>query len=429
MKSILKLKESKHYKWAVVAAAFVMVFTCLGFCSSTKGLYLDAITDALGIKRSLFSINDSCRFITTAVVNLFFGVLVQKFGPRKMVAAGFLALIGSALVYSVAEHIFQFYMGGMLLGLGLSWTTTTMVGYIVERWCKEHKGTIMGAVLAANGLGGALGVSIMSPLIHNEANAFGYRDAYRLTALILLVVGIAVVLVFRDRTANDAPPAAKGKPKRGESWSGISFKEALRKPYFYVLAACVFFTGMSLQSVVGVGSAHLRDVGFDDGFVDLVLCVHSLTLAASKFLSGFSYDRLGLKKTLAICNVSAILMVLLLAMVKVGPIGSTMALIYGVLSSAALPLETIMIPLITSDMFGKKDYAKILGILVSVNTAGYAVGVPVANVCFDAFGTYCPALFATSGLMLLVLIVYQFVFRAADRQRQAVRSAEAELAE
>lgn len=43
----------QRYRWVIVAASFLMVFVCLGFCSSSKSLYLAAITEALGIKRSL----------------------------------------------------------------------------------------------------------------------------------------------------------------------------------------------------------------------------------------------------------------------------------------------------------------------------------------------------------------------------------------
>ena len=107
--------KKSWYRWVIVASMFVMVFVCLGFCSSNKGVYLSAITEALGIKRSLFSVNDSCRYITTAVINLFFGALIARFGVRKLVAAGFLSLIISALLYATASNIFVFYLGGSFL--------------------------------------------------------------------------------------------------------------------------------------------------------------------------------------------------------------------------------------------------------------------------------------------------------------------------
>ena len=151
-------KKKLNYKWVVIAACFLMIFTCLGFGSSTKPLFLGPITEALGIKRSLFSINDSFRYITTSIVNIFFGALIAKFGPKKLIGFGFLSLMCSALCYALAPNIFVFYIGGMLLGMGFSFTGTTMVGYVVNKWCKRNKGTIMGAVLASNGLGGALSV-------------------------------------------------------------------------------------------------------------------------------------------------------------------------------------------------------------------------------------------------------------------------------
>ncbi len=129
----------QRYRWVIVAASFLMVFVCLGFCSSSKSLYLAAITEALGIKRSLFSINDSCRYIATAVVNLFFGALCARFGRKRLIAAGFACLIASMLLYAYAPNIYLFYLGGVLLGLGLAWTTTTMVGSIVHRWCPADK--------------------------------------------------------------------------------------------------------------------------------------------------------------------------------------------------------------------------------------------------------------------------------------------------
>ena len=141
------------YKWVIAALCFIMVFTCLGFCSSTRSLFVKPITEALSMERSVYSFTDSFRFIAVAIVNMFFGALVSKFGLRKLIAAGFISLTLSMTIYATANVFWQFYIAGTLLGIGFSWTTTTMVGCVVNRWCKENKGTIMGAILAANGLG------------------------------------------------------------------------------------------------------------------------------------------------------------------------------------------------------------------------------------------------------------------------------------
>lgn len=426
MNPIRKMKSQPWYMWVISGCCFIMVFTCLGFCSSTKPMYLSAITDALNIERSLFSINDSCRYITTAVINLFFGALIAKFGPRKLIAAGFLALCASMLTYSFAENIVVFSIGGCLLGLGLAWCTTTMVGYVVGRWCKKHRGTIMGAILAANGLGGALAAQIVGPIIRGSEDGFGYRKAYLVTAAILFAVGAIVVTLFKNAPDNEkaAPVVGKKKPK-GELWSGITFAQCLRTPYFYIACVCIFMTGMCLQGVNGVYKAHMNDVGIDAAYGDMVVSVHSLTLAGFKFLTGIIHDKKGMRFTMVLCDVAAVVMAIMLVLVAPTSFGMVMAMGYGVLCSMALPLETIMLPLLAGDLFGEKDYAKMLGIFVSVNTTGYAVGAPLTNLIYDIFGTYVPAFYFVAGTMVVVAVVFQFALNAAEKKKHQVELEEA----
>lgn len=417
---MIQEKRKLEYKWIIVALCFLMVFTTLGFCSSNKGLYLSAITEALGIKRSVFSFGDSCRYVTTAVVNLFFGTLVSRYGTRKLIGAGFLCLIISCILYAVGTNVIFFYFAGAFLGMGLSWTTTTMVGCVVGRWCKENKGTIMGAILCANGLGGALAAQIVSPIIYEEGNPFGYRNSYFLVAAILLVVGVIVVSFFKEAPALQTEEKHAKKKARGQSWVGMDFALAVRKPYFYMALVCIFFTGLMLQGITGVSAAHMKDVGLDASFVATIVSIHALSLAAFKFLSGFMYDRFGLRITMTISDVAAVLIMIILATLNGSDSGKIMALMYAVLSSIALPLETVMLPIFATDLFGDKAYEKVMGLFVSVNTAGFAVGAPLMNWSFDRFGTYRPIFLVCAGIMVIVLITFQFILSASQKVKKEI---------
>ncbi len=420
------MKKKLDYQWVIVVTCFIMEFVALGFCSSNKSLYLGAITEALNIKRSLFSINDSVRFITSAVVNLFFGALIQKLGARKMVGIGFAALIAAMQIYAHANNVFVFYIGGSLLGLGLAFCTTTMIGSIIRRWVKENTGTILGFVLAANGLGGALAAQIVTPIIYEEGNPFGYRNAYNLVTLILIATGILAVVFLRNQPKDDtsaAPTPHKKKP-RGGGWVGISYADAKKKPYFYTALVGIFLTGMVLQGVNGASAAHMKDVGLDAGYVATVLSIHSIALMAFKFSTGVMYDKWGLRITMIVCDIAALVVMVFLALVSNTPAGMVYAMIYGIFSSLALPLETIMLSLIATDLFGNKSFDKILGIIAALNTLGYAVGAPLMNFCYDAFGTYVPFIWVCVGIMAVVTIVYQFVITSADKERKAILAAQ-----
>jgi len=418
MKSRQK-KRGIEYKWIIIALCFIMVFTCLGFCSSNKSLYTFAITDALGIQRSAFSLNDSCRYITTAIVNMFFGSLVSKFGTKKLICAGFVSLILSCLAYSVATNVFVIYLGGCLLGIGLAWTTTTMVGCVVNKWCKENKGTIMGFVLCSNGLGGALAAQIVSPIIYEEGTIFGYRNAYRLIALILLVVLVLVVVFFREQPKNyeHTQNVVTKKKTRGQSWIGMEYSEALKTKYFYVASVCIFFTGFVLQGVNGVAAVHMKDIGLDAAYVATVLSAHSIALAGFKFLTGFLYDRFGLRITMNLCSFAAVIAMISLSFVTDSHTGMVLAMGYGVISALALPLETIMLPIYAGDLFGEKSFDKIMGKFVSFNVLGYALGAPVMGWFYDVTGTYELGLIISAVIMVMILVVMQFVLKSAHRCR------------
>lgn len=418
---MLNEKNKKFdYMWIIVGLSFLLVCISLGFCSSTNSLFLHPVTEHLSIERSAYSLTNSFRFVATAIVNLFFGSLIVKFGPKKLIVAGVFCLICAMTLYAIAESVIVFYIGGILLGIGFSWTTTTMVGYVVNVWVKKNRGTIMGAILASNGIGGAIAMQIVSPVI--ESGETGYKTAYFLIAIILAVLLSLVVIFFKDKPKH-AESLATGhvkKKSRGESWVGIGWNEIVKKWWFYLTLVCLFLTGLCLQGVTGVSAAHMKDVGIDGALVATVLSVHSISLACFKFLTGVIYDRCGLRITVTSCAVTAVFVMIMLTLVSNSTLGISLSFAYGVLSSFALPLETIVLPIYASDLFGEKSYGKVLGVVVSLNVTGYAVGSPLVNLCYDLTGSYNLAFYICAGLMVAVIVGLQFVISAANKEKTKI---------
>ena len=412
-------KKKLDYMWVIVGTCAVMIFICLGFCSGTKGLFLEPITSYYQFERSLFSINSSFRYISTSIVNIFFGSLIAKFGAKKLVSAGFVALLISMLLYAFATTLVVFYLAGIFLGIGCAWTGTTIVGYVVNKWCKKNRGSIMGGILAVNGLGGALATVVVTPIINSAPD--GYKTAFLVISAILVVFGILIVILIKDKPKDHVEEAPTSSKKgRGEGWVGIEYKQAVRKGYFYGAAVCIFFCGMVLQGITGVAKAHMIDVGISEDFSTLALSIGWIVLTVSKFFIGFVYDKKGLRASTIICCSSAVLAMLTLAFLSNSSYGNVFTMSYVIFAQFALPLETIMLPIYASDLFGDKAYNKVLGVFVSVNTAGYALGELLLNVCFDILGSYQYALIACACLMAVVLIALQFIISSANKTRKIV---------
>ena len=142
-----KNNQTKPTKtWLTIILCFVMIFCGLGLWAQ-KGLFTIPLTEALNIDRTLYSFANTIRYAVTAIVNIFFGYFVNKFGSRKLIIVGFITLTLAPLCYALANNVWLIYLGGAFLGVGFSFASTAIVGYVVNKACRKNKGTIVGLVL------------------------------------------------------------------------------------------------------------------------------------------------------------------------------------------------------------------------------------------------------------------------------------------
>lgn len=413
-------KKKLEYKWVILAICFMMEFICLGFCSSNAGMYLTAVADALGFKRTLYSLNTSFRYITSIVLSLFFGTLVQKFGTKKIVYAGLAALICSTVLYGCSNELYMFYLAGALLGVRVIFTGSTMAGTVIRHWFDKDVGKYTGLALSANGIGGAVAAQIISPIINN-GDPFGYRNAYLLSSVIVLIFSVVIIVFLKEPKDRPVPT---GKTKKAASWEGLSYGQLKKKSYFYLTAGLIFFNGICLESINHTGIAHLTDLGINAEFIATVTSAASLILTVAKIVIGVLYDKKGLRFTLFLCHIIMVISYVLIVFADATPFGKFAGMLGIVLSRLALPLETVMIPLLSGDMFGNKSLLNVMGVFVAMKSAGSCIDAPLCNLIFDITGSYIPVYIAFCVLMIAVLIAFQFVITAAYKDKKEMIQAE-----
>jgi Na+/pantothenate symporter len=174
---------------------------------------------------------------------------------------------------------------------------------------------------------------------------------------------------------------------------------------------------------------HMTDIGLPAAFVATTPTVSSLVLTVSKFAVGFSYDKRGLRFTLMFCHATALIAFVLKALLTNSTLGMVMAITASCAASFALPLETVMIPLLTSDLFGSASYAKVLGVFMAMNSLGLCLGSPLGNLYYDISKTYIPCFWLFAVLMVVVAIGFQLLIRVANKDKERILAAQAEEAE
>ena len=411
------------YNVVLIVLCFFMIFFGLGLWGP-KGLFVKPITEALGIERSLYSISDTMRYVATAIVSIFFGTMLNRFGTKMLVCAGFALMAVASVLYALADGLVLFYLGGLLTGVGLCWTGTSVVAYVINKTCKRNRGTVMGFILAANGIGCAVASPVISMLINDSGNPFGYRNAFYLLAAVFALMFVLFLCLFREPTeaaqsdASDSP-----KKSRGVAWVGIEYTQAKRKGYFYGVCVAIFLSGLILSGVSGVTLPYLSDKGLPAELVATISGVSALLLAVFKLVDGFMYDTAGLRATVTISCLSEIGVVICLLLLSNTQADMVFVWVSVLLGAIALPMQTIMVPIYANEFFGDKDYNKILGIFVAVNQIGLAVGAPFMNVFYDVQGNYRLAFLLCIPIMVVLVVLFQFVINSAKKVRQSVLQA------
>ena len=394
------------YKWIIAGTLFVMMFMTLGFCSSNRGVYLTAITEALNMPRASFSASYSLRFITSMTLSLFFGYFIAHLGAKRLALIGIASLTASCLLYATGTNVIVFGIAAILLGLGISFTGNTIAGYIVREWFSEKKGTFMGIIMAANGVGGAVALQIMGPIIDlDNTQSFGYRKAYFIIAALMVIVGILILIFLKDKPKEESKIQEMVAEKAKKKDYGTPLSELVRQKRFYGAIIPIFISGFILTGISEVSSPLFHDVGFSAEYITLLGTIASLSLTIAKMSMGVISDKFGTKCSMYICFTAAILAMLALPIIDNTAFGKALAIVKSFLGQMAMPLETIMLPLLTMAMFDKRDFAKMLCILNAASRAGISLAGPLFNLCFDKLGSYNLAIYISCALMAGAFIV------------------------
>lgn len=416
-------RKKIFYGWMIALCCFLMTFVGLGLGNSPKGQYIVPVTADLEMSRSLFTFTFSIREIVKSAANLFFGVLAVKFGPRKLASAGFASLAVCFLLFSVSSALPTFYLGGVLMGIGVTFTSTATVSALVSNWFVDHRGTIMGVIFAGSGLGGTL----FSLLTQGWIFGYGWRRAYLLTAAVMAVMVLPMALFLRNRpeekglAALGAGGTAQVRKRKTIAWKGLPFRTLWTRPYFYAGCAAAFFFGALTNPVMTTVVAQLENNGLTGESAAVVYSALQLAMAAAKILCGMMYDRWGLNISVTVCLLADAIGCCLLAVANSLPLAVAFALIF----AFCLPLETIMIPLVAADLYGQQSSTQCVGVFLALMSAGIAVGTPVIQAFYDVTASYAGILLLFGGISVGVLLVLLAAGRRAGQLRREEQEREA----
>jgi MFS family permease len=366
--------------WITLGVAFGLYFSFPVFFVAL----LEEFGWSRGATAGAFSLSSIVQGLLAPVV----GILVDRFGPRRVMLAGALLLGGGCVLSSSIGSLWSLYLvTGMLVAAGVCAVGWVPCGALISRWFANRKGSMMG--LAFSGMG--MGVLVVGPVAQWLIVTRGWRAAYVMLGLGTLVVLVPLTwLAVRDRPAVPAPATPAARSSR----DGWEVRAALRTRAFWALFCAYLCTPLAVFPVVTHQVAFAVDHGFPRLFVAGIFGLVGLMSIAGRILFGVAADRIGRAASASLSYACTALGTLCLLAVEAWrhtvPLYGY-ALLFGLGFGARGPIITAM----ASELFPGRRFGVIYGFLSVGNGVGGALGPWFGGAIHDVTGSYRVAFFIT----------------------------------
>ena len=372
----------------VLVGTFVTLGLAYGFWYSYS-VFLVAFLREFGWSRSVVAGAFSVLVVGHGVSGPLLGWLVERFGPRVVIASGGVVLSAALFIGAHVSAVWHLYLTfGVLASLGVSAAGWVPAVVLIRGWFPTRVGTAIG--IASAGIG--VGIFALVPFAQLLIDSFGWRWALRVlgTIVVLWIVPATLLLVRDSRGATVAgmPAAADAAALARPHWRLATVARTWR----FWGTALVFFAGsLSTQMLLVHQVAYLVDHGASALVGATLVGIVGVASVVGKTGWGTLSDRVGREPTYTLAFGCVALSVLFLALAGAYP-RSLLPYGYAVLIGIGYAVTAPLTPAIASDLFGGPRFARIFGMLHFANSLGGALGAWVAGFIFDATHSYALAL-------------------------------------
>lgn len=180
--------------WSVAVGAYVVAI----LNRSSFGVATLEVSQLFGVSSAALATMAVAQLVVYALLQVPVGVLLDRYGPRVLVASGAAGMAAGQVVLALAPSATWVLAGRVLVGAGDALTFVSVVR-LVPAWFAARRVPVMTQLTGSLGqLGQVLSAVPVVALLHAE----GWRTTFLSVAAVGVVATIAVVAVVRDAPAD-----------------------------------------------------------------------------------------------------------------------------------------------------------------------------------------------------------------------------------
>lgn len=378
----------------------------IGFGSALNhymtNLFAPSLLNEFGWEKSQFALIGVMPLATMLVLP-FQGRFTDFFGPRIAAGIGVVVLPLTFIAFSMMTgHIAQFFaiafvqaLVGMLVG------TLTYTRVVVEKFDSARGMALSLSMIGAPAIGGAL-----VPLVGATIDAEGWREGYRLLALLSGVGGlVAIVLIGKSKTTRSArldPQAGEARPASQDTLAQ-DFVRIARQPAFLLMVAGMFFCNFPQVLVGSQIKLVVMESGAPSQLATWIVSLYATGVIIGRLASGVALDKVSPHYVAIFAlGLPAVGFVALASPYDAAWILGGAILLVGLAQGAEGDIGAYL----TSRNFDLQQYSFVFAFVSSAMFVASAAGSVVLSVTLDLTGSFNTFLLLSAGFTLLGAIAF-----------------------
>lgn len=399
-------REEWSQGWTVIFSASVG-FSLFSVMLSAAGIFMQPLGQEFGWNRTILSLGLTVATFVTAVLSPFFGILIDKYGSRRLALPGIVLTTLGMASFGLMSGSTEMWIGlWVVFGMILVTIKSTVWSAAVAHRFTHSRGLALGLVIAGTAVAQGTVPMLGNWLIEN----YGWRQAY-----IWLAFGwgsmtfVICYFLFKDGYAKAGSQTADQMAETAAikaAVAGLTVPEAIRSPALWMILVSSFI----VMAVTQGFSVHLFPIltesGISRGHAAQLMIVSAVAAVIGKLATGFMLDRFrpnwvgGL--TLAACALA-------FAPLMEGARSMPLVIFALVVNGYAIGTKTNITLFFAAEYGGMRNFGKIYGTISAIITFATALGPLIAGRLYDTSGSYDSFLMLgvigciIGGLMLVVL--------------------------
>ncbi len=429
-------KQPFYGWWIVGAGGIVQWYTSAVFWRGFQA-FVPPILSTFGWSHGATAAAVSLQRSESGMISPFVGALLDKYGPRKVMAFGVLVTGGGFIFMSYMQTLWQFYLAIMLLTLGMSFGTFIVFVVTVANWFVRKRARALATLMSFSAIGG-----LTLPLLVASIDHFGWREMLFATGVGFWIIGFPATLVMKKRPEDhgmlpdgdvidddfDDGSGSSGQKRRRRlavvKEQAITMRQAIKLRFFWQLAI-VTSLGQLVSSTNLFHFSALLEYGMTTALAASAAGAVAIGDIGGRAGMAVLGDRFDKRKMLTIAMIMQTVGVAGLASINATILGVNLGLwplpffvvFFGLGFGSSIPLRLSIL----GDYFGRASYGSIVGLMSSVNAIFGAAGPAMVGLIYDLKESYRLG-FTILAIMLVISIPMAFGLEPAGRVAAQARA-------